>query len=378
MAGFKSSCLRSFSSCRDGCCNHLQFLFLDGGKFCAPPELREEILRQYMFAVQAGERVCMVEVKTEPAFVWFADLDFTVVPSSSGPSDEMVLKIACAMASVTGQHHATCTGCVVSISRRAGKTGVHAVFPGVHITREGALQLRRHCLAALSEYGVTDDVLDASVYRLRTGLRMLHSYKSRVDRNDPYRPCFQVSLDGSIQDLSTAPSLDTMLSFSVQWPPACALQFPSPAPPLPLRPVPASRPGRCPAVPPAHGLVRDLLARYYPEPHGQLVISSKKLGPCRVVLRSGSTACKNLVQGLHKQANIYFDVRLCTTARKVTILQRCFCGCPTTSNRRSGQCSAFAHTVCVFQLSPGNGPLIQELFGQDQCASLTKLAAPAT
>ena len=151
-------------------------LLLDGGKARVTPERQEEFFGRYVEAVSRGERVYVVERRTE-RYKMFVDLDFR---ADQPLSREYVLRIASTLQSVMESPAYLCTSqCKVLMD--GIKYGVHMIWPEVDVGDEGALMLRNRFISKLGEMeegGLFDweSVVDVSVYK-GSGLRMLWSGK---------------------------------------------------------------------------------------------------------------------------------------------------------------------------------------------------------
>lgn len=377
MPSFKSECLGCLSRTpvtANAGGNH-EFLFLDGGRCFATSIQRKAIMNAYATCITRGERIHLVEVKTDPLFAWFVDLDLKTAASERTGREERVLELACQrLCDVVD------SPCLVATSVRSEKIGVHVVFPQVHCTRDRAIQLRSKCLAdtqfvdLVSRVGNrADQAFDDTVYRKGTGLRVLFSHK----RGEPhvYRPVWEMS-PGKAQPtkLPVACTPDIMMRFSVQLD-IEHQQIPTALLMAPKKPKP-NRDGPTLAPPiPRHDdntqtqmqmpLTCSLLSRFYPrESNSSVLATGRKDGSSSHVtyIRSKSRACANLVTGVHRGATIYFIAYADTKNASVRLEQRCFCGCRKSDNRKKGECASFRHRVCEFAITEKNNDLFTEMF----------------
>ena len=357
---FKVRCLQKYKSFKNAAPDDLKFLFLDGGSFCISHAEREDLLRVYVDSIKNGERVCMVEVKTEPYFVWFVDLDF-----KSDVSMDEIVRIATVMMDVVGDNGR----CGISTCVRPWKTGVHVVFPDCVVTRDDALQLRQKCIARLEDsVSHIEDVFDATVYRCNTGLRALFSQK----KNDAsvYVPICTLDPQDGRAELDRNITLRAMQLFSVQTHSSRAptgggiraLLLASPARVKHVSPVTSNHKQR------DTYRIAEVLSRVFSdEAPSTLVTGIRMMSPDVAVLRSKSHSCLNLVKGKHGNATIFFCVRKDRASNTVWVDQKCFCQCNDVANRAKGLCKNFRKNVLKFSLdSPSNADVVGEIFGVAQ------------
>ena len=163
-------------------------VLMDGGILDVPFADTDAFLVEYLAAVRRGQRVYVVEQKTD-VFRFFVDLDYKAERSIDEKMLEETVRAMCDV--VPGR-------CVVArappreVEGRI-KSGVHIHWPETLVTRQEALAYRTQILMALDgpEWA---EFIDASVYG-GSGLRMLWSHKKPT--GDPYVPvdCNDPSLD---------------------------------------------------------------------------------------------------------------------------------------------------------------------------------------
>lgn len=159
-------------------------LLMDGGILHVPHEEADEFFRTYVQEVLAGNKIYVVEQKTEK-FRFFVDLDYK---ASEKLSEENIENICKRIHSVVGKGR-----CCVARARprpcaEGVKTGVHVHWPDVIVSKGEALALRTRILLALDDAQPNlewSKIIDASVYG-GSGLRMLWSHKKPT--GDPYLP----------------------------------------------------------------------------------------------------------------------------------------------------------------------------------------------
>jgi hypothetical protein len=181
---------------------NLSHVLMDGGCLSIPCDKILEFYDVYCDAVNAGEKVFVVEQKTQPAYNFFADLDYKAEEALTVEEIEAVCRVICAKVGNLGGGD-----CVVSVAepKPAGeglvKTGVHLNWPGFVVDQASACALREHILIALhtAKPGVNwGAVVDNSVYgdprtgAKGSGFRMPWSHKkAKGVVEGPYLPVFR-------------------------------------------------------------------------------------------------------------------------------------------------------------------------------------------
>jgi len=170
-----------------GFCNatNLSHVLMDGGKLSVPFDRLNEFYEKYIEAVKSGEKIYVVEQKTE-TYNFFVDIDYKA-PEPLG-IDEIhdISKIICDTVKSYGGRE-----CLVSVAlpRKCGdvmKTGIHLNWPNFVVDQETAVTLRQYILMSLSKSKSSIDwgqIIDSSVYGCAmrktkgSGFRMPWSYK---------------------------------------------------------------------------------------------------------------------------------------------------------------------------------------------------------
>lgn len=180
---------------------NLSHVLMDGGCLSIPCDKIPEFYKVYCDAVNAGERVFVVEQKTQPVYNFFADLDYKAEEALTVEEIEAVCRVICAKVGNLGGGD-----CIVSVAepKPAGalvKTGVHLNWPGFRVDQASACALREHILIALhtAKPGVNwGAVVDNSVYgdprtgAKGSGFRMPWSHKkAKGVVEGPYLPVFR-------------------------------------------------------------------------------------------------------------------------------------------------------------------------------------------
>lgn len=164
---------------------NLSHVLMDGGVLSVPYDKLNEFHERYVEAVKRGERLYVVEQKSEK-YNFFVDIDYKDSEPLSLDDVKDICKIICDKVKRHGGRD-----CLISVAppKRSGslmKTGVHLNWPGFVVDQASAVALRDHILLALSmSKSGTDwnEIIDAAVYGNVTrktkgsGFRMPWSYK---------------------------------------------------------------------------------------------------------------------------------------------------------------------------------------------------------
>ena len=164
---------------------NLSHVLMDGGVLSVPFDKLNEFHERYINAVKGGERLYVVEQKSEK-YNFFVDIDYK--DESSLDLDEIkdICKVICDKVKRHGGRD-----CLISVSppKKCGeltKTGVHLNWSGFVVDQSSAIALREHILVALSKAKKNvdwNDIIDAAVYgnvarkTKGSGFRMPWSYK---------------------------------------------------------------------------------------------------------------------------------------------------------------------------------------------------------
>lgn len=158
---------------------------MDGGVLSVPFDKLNAFLEEYIRAVEAGEKLYLVEQKTK-TYNFFVDIDYKDKDPLNIEEIKDVCKIVCDKVKRYGGGE-----CLVSVSppKQAGtqiKTGIHLNWPGMVVDQSSAVALREHVVVALTKGKGSknwDQIVDSSVYgdvkrgTKGSGFRMPWSYK---------------------------------------------------------------------------------------------------------------------------------------------------------------------------------------------------------
>ena len=181
-------------------------VLMNGGQLHVPEEDIDAFWNEYVSAIFAGQKLYVVEQKTE-RFKFFVDLDFKhAEPLGEDSALEICQRI----------HEVVATGrCLAArapprpLKDGLIKSGLHVHWPDVIVGRTEAMALRTRILLALEDPSWAQ-VIDSSVYG-GSGLRCLWSHKK--PEGAPYVPWRSVP---SGAPLSPVPSVQALKLFAVR------------------------------------------------------------------------------------------------------------------------------------------------------------------
>lgn len=175
-------------------------LNMNGGpSLCVPPEDVELFMNIYINQVQSGQKLYLVEVKSE-LFRFFMDIDFT--RETKLTHDEII--------DIVNQLNSVIPGrclCAISAPVKKGdliKSGIHVHWPECIVTRKKAIELASRAPEHIKPF------IDASVYK-GSGLRLVWSYKR--GGGAPYVPFYDTLTHSK---LDHQPSLEFLKLFSIR------------------------------------------------------------------------------------------------------------------------------------------------------------------
>ena len=163
----------------------LSHVLMDGGKLSVPFDRLNEFYEKYVEAVKSGEKLYVVEQKTE-TYNFFVDIDYKA-PEPLGIDDiQGISKVICDTVKGYGEKDCVISVSPPKVSGELMKTGVHLNWPDFVVDQSSAVALREHVLVSLSKFQSDtnwNEIVDSSVYgniRRKTkgsGFRMPWSYK---------------------------------------------------------------------------------------------------------------------------------------------------------------------------------------------------------
>ena len=188
-------------------------VLLDGGSLSVPCDRLNEFHDKYIESVSRGERLYVVEQKTE-TYNFFVDIDYKDKETLEIDEIWKICKVICDKVKRHGGKD-----CLISVAQHKMcgeliKTGVHMNWPGFVVDQGSAIALREHILIALSKAkgGVTNwnDIIDVAVYgdlhrkTKGSGFRLPWSYKKAKHVACQGRGCSECD-KGKIDQLAYLP-----------------------------------------------------------------------------------------------------------------------------------------------------------------------------
>ena len=339
---------------------NLSHVLMDGGVLSVPFDTLDTFHEKYIEAVKNGERLYVVEQKTE-RYNFFVDIDYKAPEALELREIKDICKIICDKVRRHGGKE-----CLVSVAppkKCPGglvKTGVHLNWHGFVVDQASAVALREHIILTLAttKSGDWDSIIDAAVYgnasrkTKGSGFRMPWSYK-RVKHDEcegrgcdacesgkvdqlAYLPLFvyRCGVFNQMLDVSQDPSLDVLKMAVVRTnepqtihvdPPVKAQQ------PDTLPPTTTDKDEVC-----EFGVKRDLeqFIREHMEGQGSARVTKLFKKRDTYLVSTTSRYCENIKRE-HGSNHVWFIVS------GHTILQKCFCICDTLVGRRDGFCKDF-------------------------------------
>jgi hypothetical protein len=349
-------------------CNHNNFnnatnlshVLMDGGVLSVPFDKLNEFYEKYIEAVKKGEKLYVVEQKTE-MYNFFVDIDYKDERALTIEEIQDICKIICDKVKRHGGKE-----CLVSVSppKKAGeltKTGVHLNWPGYVVDQASALALREHILVALSKAkGSVDwnEIVDSSVYgNIRrkskgSGFRMPWSHKMAKHHECGGQGCEGCSGLGKVVQVAYLPvfiykhgPLSTLLKIDQQ--PNVDI--------LKMSAIRTNEPQHITVEPPSKvikegtftdaqtkdevqneelkGLIEDFIQDNMEGQRTSVVTKLFKHKETYLV-STNSKYCENLKRP-HSSNHVWFHIS------GFVIAQKCFCRCETVRGRRDGFCKDF-------------------------------------
>ena len=347
---------------------NLSHVLLDGGKLSVPFDRLNEFYEKYVEAVKLGEKLYIVEQKTE-TYNFFVDIDYKSPDPLGIDEIKDICKVICDEVKRRGGGES-----IISIAqpKKCGelmKSGVHLNWHGFVVDQSSGIALREYILIALTKFKedvIWDDIIDSSVYgnasrkTQGSGLRMPWSYKKekhnacngkgcsecggrKVDQL-AYLPLFLYTTEpfSTLMRIDTEPSVKILKMSAVRTDSPQNIQVETPNVKVVRKEGSFTSDEMKDEVYDEElkllleGFIRKNL-------EGQEGVYLTKLfrynGTYRVA--TNSKYCENL-RRKHGSNHIWF------TISGKEIAQKCFCDCPTLVGRRDGLCRFFVgrqHTL---------------------------------
>ena len=370
---------------------NLSHVLLTGGCLSVPCDRLDDFNAQYVKAVTAGEKLFVVEQKTQPVYNFFCDIDYKSDEALTVDFIQDVVKVICGKVKIHGGKD-----CLVSIAPPKDaangkvKTGVHLNWQ-LPITQVGAVAMREHILVALytAKPGYDwETIIDKSVYgdprtgAKGSGFRLPFSFKrakcpkcggKSCDECDdgkitepPYIPCFiyRTGAFSALLRVEAEPTMEIMRLATVRTDAKDFVSLDSPTQ--------AIREGGFTAQQMKHSVddvnvmleverfVRDNL-----EGQGEARVTKVcKQENNTFLVSTNSQYCENVKRN-HGGNHVWFFVT------NEFVVQKCFCTCEILDGRWNGYCMNF-----VGKRHPLDEPLRERLFpAETETGTETETAA---
>lgn len=172
---------------QEGFCNgsNLSHVLMDGGILSVPFDRLNEFYKVYIDAIKRGEKLFVVEQKTEK-FQFFVDLDYKDKKELSFDRLEEVCRTICDRVSIFSNKNALISVAEPKMCGHLIKHGIHINWSGFVVDHGSAMALHSHIVSALSILFPSmnwNDIVDTSVYgggkrnAKGSGFRMPWSHK---------------------------------------------------------------------------------------------------------------------------------------------------------------------------------------------------------
>lgn len=333
---------------------------MDGGVLSIPFDKLRDFYEVYIQSVKAGEKVFVVEQKTD-TYNFFMDVDYK-------DDDELSLEQVKGICQIICDKVATFGGksCIVSVSEPKPKdgqikTGIHLNWNGLVVNQDGAIQLMYHVVSTLEKvYSAKNwpKIIDASVYgspgTKGSGFRLPWSHKKTVHSvckgsgcsscdggkitEGEYRPVFTYTRE-FLEPVGQDITMENLLAATVRTSETTVTEIPELV--VLCQPVHKKREGAFTATETKNEVhdseLNALLERFIRKSmdgnEDTRVLSVFKFKTVHLV-KTTSRYCENIRRN-HSSNHVKFVIE------GGLIYQTCFCRCETTTGRRRGFCKDF-------------------------------------
>jgi hypothetical protein len=351
---------------------------MDGGILSIPFDKLREFYEVYIRSIKAGEKVYVVEQKTE-TYNFFMDVDYKDEEPLTLDQVKSVCQVICDKVATVGG-----TDCLITVSEpkpKDGKikTGIHLNWNGLVVNQEGSIQLMYHVISTLEKvYPVKNwpKIIDSSVYgslgTKGSGFRLPWSHKKTVhseckgtgcescDRGKiiegEYLPVFMYS-EGVIQLIDQEITMERLLLATVRTEEKNVTVVPEFA--VICQPIRKRGEGDFTTAETKHeicnleliSLLEMFIRKSMPGNEDTRVLGVFKFKHVYLV-KTTSRYCENIRRN-HNSNHIKIVID------GDFLYQKCFCKCETTSGRRMGFCKDF--TGRKHKLETNGGEKIRKL-----------------
>ena len=339
---------------------NLSHVLMDGGVLSVPFDKLNDFYDRYIEAVKSGERLYVVEQKSEK-YNFFVDIDYKDKEALDLDEIKDICKVICDKVKRHGGKD-----CLISVSppKKCGeliKTGVHLNWSGFVVDQTSAVALREHILVALSKAKGrgTDwnEIIDAAVYgnmvrkTKGSGFRMPWSYKKakhsacdgqgcsgcekgKVDQL-AYLPVFMYHHGplSTLMKIGMDPTLDILKMAVVRTNEPQVTHVEPPSTVIKEGTFTAAQTKDEVHDDALKGKIEEFI-RTHLEGQGNAYVPKIFKKKDTYLVSTTSKYCENLKRE-HGSNHVWFIIS------GQTIIQKCFCLCPTLRGRRDGFCKDF-------------------------------------
>jgi len=195
---------------------------MDGGVLSIPFDKLREFYDMYVQCVLQGEKVFVVEQKTE-TYNFFIDIDYKDDEALTVPEVQSIMQIVCDKVRTVSSVCALVSVAEPKPKDGKIKTGIHANWPGFVVNQHGAIQMMHHLISILNKVYPSRDWsrdIDASVYgeegKQGSGFRLPWSHKKcKGETEGEYLPIFLYE-NGVLKDMDQEPSYEKLMMATVR------------------------------------------------------------------------------------------------------------------------------------------------------------------
>lgn len=339
--------------------NNVSHVLLDGGKLSVPFDTLDEFYEKYIEAVKSGEKLYVVEQKTE-TYNFFVDIDYKNEHPLGIDDIKDVCTIICDEVRKHSQEECLISVALPKVCGSLVKTGVHMNWFGLVVDQVSAIAMREYIVMALASRRDGKDwneIIDASVYgsairRTKgSGFRMPWSFKKAKHDECGGRGCDGCT-SGKIDQVEYLPlfvytkhPLSTLMRIDQE--PNVKI--------LKMSAVRTNAPASVTIEPPTttvkegsfsqeqtkdelydqelKGMV-ETFVRKHMEGQGDAYVTKMFKHKDMFLVSTTSKYCENLKRN-HSSNHVWFII----SGDQIT--QKCFCRCETIQGRRDGFCKDF-------------------------------------
>jgi hypothetical protein len=339
---------------------NLSHVLMDGGVLSIPFDKLREFYIEYIKSVKAGEKIFVVEQKTE-TYNFFMDVDYKDDEELSPDQVKSICQIICDKVLIFGG-----SKCIVSVSEPKPKdgqikTGIHLNWKDFVVNQEGSIQLMYHVVSTLEKVYPSKQwtkIIDSSVYGSQgtkgSGFRLPWSHKKTIHSEckgvgcsscvkgkiteSEYLPIFSYS-DGTITPVNQEITLEKLFASTIRTEVKDVVEIPELV--VMCKPIRQKKEGDFTASETKNEicdselkcLLETFIRKNMDGNEDTRVLSVFKYKNVHLV-KTTSRYCENIRRN-HNSNHVKFVID------KKTIYQKCFCRCETETGRKRGLCKDF-------------------------------------